>query len=250
MRIVLLCNNYVGYESLKWLLARNENIVGLVLHTDENARYKKEILSLIKGYGIPVWEGPQLDDDNCLRELSSLNPNLFLSILFGYILKPDVISIPTKGCINIHNGYLPFNKGTFANVWSIVDQTPAGATMHYIDEGIDTGRIISRKEVRVLPEDTGKTLYERIEKACLALLKESWPQISAAEIHPIDQDPTEGSAYTKKDVEKIDFIDLDKNYRARDLINILRARTFPPYKGAFFEEKGQKYFLSLSIEKE
>ena len=79
------------------------------------------------------------------------------------------------------------------------------------------------------------------------MFKETWPAISAGETPRIRQDSSELTYHRRRDVERIDEIDLDKRYVARDLINILRARTFPPYKGAYFVEGGRRIQMRLSL---
>ncbi len=71
--------------------------------------------------------------------------------------------------------------------------------------------------------------------------------VEKGEYAPIPQDTSIGEFHKKGDVESIDRIDLDREYKARDLIDILRARTFPPYKGAYFEENGQKVYMELKL---
>ena len=76
---------------------------------------------------------------------------------------PDkFFTIPPKGCINFHLSYLPYNRGKKPNVWPIIDGSPAGVTMHYIDNDIDSGSIVAQSEVKVDIVDTGKTLYNKL----------------------------------------------------------------------------------------
>jgi len=119
-----------------------------------------------------------------------------------------------------------------------------------MDEGIDTGDYIARKEVKVSPEDTGKTLYKKIEFACIEIFKETWPSIISGNFMQYNQINEEGSFHQKKDVNLIDHINLDKSYNARNLINILRARTFDNYESAYFKEDGKKYYIRVLIERE
>jgi methionyl-tRNA formyltransferase len=153
--------------------------------------------------------------------------------------------------INLHPAYLPYNRGAFTNVWSIVDGTPAGATLHYIDTGVDTGDVIARSRVTVSPTDTGGSLYDKLENACIELFKGTWPQVASGNVPRIAQSgPSfegEGTSHRMKDVDAIDEIDLDASYKARDLINILRARTFPPYSGAYFTENDIRIYLRLQL---
>jgi len=100
--------------------------------------------------------------------------------------------------------------------------------------------------VEVEPIDTGETLYRKLEGACLDLFREYWPRIRGGHA-PRSAQESGGSYHRTRDVERIDAIDLDRQYRARDLIDLLRARTFPPYPGAYFEEGGRRVYLRLEL---
>jgi methionyl-tRNA formyltransferase len=175
-------------------------------------------------------------------------PDIGLSVLFDHILKPDFIEIFPQGVINLHPSYLPYNRGQYPNVWSIVDGTPAGVTLHYINEDIDTGDIIAQREVEVEPVDTGESLYRKLEHACVELFKITWPNIKSGKAPRNPQSTNAGTYYVTRDVDKIDEIDLDGTYTARELIDILRARTFPPYGGAYFRQGNHKVSIRVQLE--
>ncbi len=247
MKILFLGNNYLGWQVLKWLKETGREIVGLVIHPEEKRKFTDEI---VKTAALPqerVFEAPALQEPETLERIKSLNADVALSVMFGYILKKEFVAFFPRGCFNLHPSYLPYNRGTYPNVWSIVDGTPAGVTLHVVDKGVDTGPIIAQKEVKIDPVDTGESLYHKLEQAGILLFKEAWPRVEKGEYTPIPQDTTAGVFHKKSDVEKIDRIDLDKVYKARDLINFLRARTFPPYKGAYFEVDGQKIYMALKL---
>src|SRR5207248_7068189 len=132
------------------------------------------------------------------------------------------------------------------NVWSIVDGTPAGVTLHYIDEHVDTGDIIAQREVLVDAADTGGTLYNKLERAAEALFCETWPLVRSGKAPRIPQG-SGGTYHRVRDVEAIDEIDLDRPYKAGDLINILRARSFPPHRGAYFRDGNRKVYIEVSL---
>ena len=135
-------------------------------------------------------------------------------------------------------------------MWTIVEQSQAGVTMHLVDEGVDTGPILAQAKVEVCPSDTGLSLNSRLESAVIDLFKANWTGFANGELTPRPQDDSKTTLHRVKDASSIDCIDLNADYRARDLINILRARTSPPHRGAWFEIDGQKYFMQLTIEKE
>lgn len=247
MKILLLINNWLGWQVASWLKEQGEEIVGMVLHPPDKRKYGHEIIKSLFLHETLIFDGTTLKEESVLSRISSLHPDIAISILFDYILSDDFIGLFRKGVINLHPSYLPYNRGQYPNVWSIIEQTPSGVTIHYMDNGIDTGDIISQKEVPVTNTDTGETLYRKLEKACLDLFIETWPLISSHSTRRVPQVKGTGTYHKTSDVEKIDKIDLDKKYTGRELINILRARTFPPYKGAFFEVDDQKIYLRLQL---
>jgi len=250
MRIIYLGNNYVGLEVLKWLKNEGKNIVGLIVHPKEKQKYTDEIVKLAAVAPENVFDGSKLQQSSVLESIKKLNPDIGFSVLFDYILKDEFIKIFPKGIINLHPAYLPYNRGQYPNVWSIIEGTPAGVTLHYVDDKIDTGDIIDQVEVDVEPIDTGQTLYAKLEKASIELVKNAWLQVESGIVKSKKQKHHEGTYHRTKDVDSIDKIDLDRLYKAKDLINILRSRTFPPYKGAFFEIDGKRVYLSLKLEYE
>lgn len=248
MRILFLGNNWVGWQIARWLSAQGENIVGAVVHPEARQRYRNEILQSIKVRSTAIFDGARLRDAAVLAAIQSLEPDIAVSIFFGYILRPEFLSVPAAGCINLHPALLPYNRGAHPNVWSIVEGTPAGVTLHYIDAGVDTGDIIAQRPVTVEPVDTGATLYRRLEKASIRLFQESWPLIRAGKAPRTPQAELAGSCHRSRDVEAIDEIDLTANYPAKDLIDRLRARSFPPHRGVYFKCCGRRIYLNLHLE--
>jgi methionyl-tRNA formyltransferase len=248
MRILFLGNNWLGWKVIAWLKEQGEEIVGLVIHQPAERKFGEEIL---RAAGLPedkIFLGSRLRNREGMDAIRSLHPDLGISILFDYILKPEFLRLFPSGVINLHPAFLPYNRGQYPNVWSIVEGTPAGATLHYIDAHIDTGDIIARKEVAVEPVDTGESLYRKLERASLNLFQETWPLLKAGKAERIPQTLGSGTFHYTRDTEKIDRLDPERTYRARDLINILRARTFPPYRGAYIEAGGKRVYLRLQLE--
>ncbi|HUO13948.1 MAG TPA: formyltransferase family protein [Verrucomicrobiae bacterium] len=247
MRIFFLGNNWLGWQVLKWLRSGDDEIVGLALHPEAKSKCGKEIYSEIDGTNCVVVDGSRLRDPEILEQIAGLRAEFAVSILFGYILSAEFIELFPSGCINLHPALLPYNRGAFPNVWSIVKKEPAGVTLHYVDRGIDTGDIIAQKEIAVDVTDTGGTLYRKLEQEGLELFKQHWPAIRAGTCSHISQPLNAGSFHRAQDVAQIDEIDLKKSYVAEDLINIIRARTFSPYTGAYFLHGGRKIYLRLAL---
>lgn len=247
MRVFYMGNNWLGRRVLEWLVQRGEEIVGLAVHPEEEGTYVDEIRDAPSLEESRIFDGSSLRDEETIEAVRRLEPDIGVSVLFGYILLPAFLDLFPEGAINLHPAYLPYNRGAYPNVWSIVDETPAGVTLHRIDEDVDTGDILSQRQVEVRPADTGRSLYRRLEQAGLELFRSTWPRLMAGEIEGTSQDEEAGTKHYVRDVEDIDEIDLDAEYKVRDLINILRARTFPPHDGAYFEENGRRVYLRLEL---
>jgi len=249
MRYIYLANGRVSTEILRWLIEHGQNPAGIVVHPHGKDKYRDELIAMSRLSPADVLEGPKLATQEGIDWVSARKPEWLVSISFGYILKPVVLAVPTKGAINLHPALLPYNRGAYPNVWSIVDRTPAGVTLHFIDPGVDTGDIIAQRAVPVEATDTGATLYARLEEASVTLFQETWPVLLAGSFQRKSQQP-DGTFHRVSDVEQIDRIDPNQHVRAGDLLDIIRARTFPPYKGAYLDLPGRRVYLRLELTEE
>ena len=252
--IFLMADYLTGYEITKYLKQKKENIVGLAIHPSrmENIINKGYTEKIIKAVDLPynkIFSGEEIKKGEHLDRIKKLDLDLILCIMWGFILQPELIRIPKKGCINLHLAYLPYNRGKNPNVWPIIEGTPAGVTLHYIDEKIDTGNIISRSEVEVESIDTGKTLYNKLIDESINLFKKTWPDIKKGTEKRIKQDDIKATLHYGRDLKKLDEIDLDKEYNAKELINLIRARTFAPFPPVYFiDNNGKKVYVRVQLE--
>ena len=102
------------------------------------------------------------------------------AVSYGYrhIIKTDVLHHLKDRIINLHISYLPWNRGADPNLWSFLEDTPKGVTIHYVDEGIDTGDIIAQKLVEFdVSRETLRTTYGKLSKEIIALFQETWSSI-------------------------------------------------------------------------
>lgn len=96
---------------------------------------------------------------------------------YRHILGADVLERFPGRAINLHISYLPWNRGAHPNVWSVVEGTPSGVTVHHMDPGVDTGDIIGQRLIDLAPDDTLATSYDRLQSAVTELFGELWPAI-------------------------------------------------------------------------
>jgi len=251
MNVFIFGNNRVCLEIIKLLNSQEEtNIVGVCLHEKKRQQYTNEIISELNS-DVEIIEFDALREDEFIPLIKALDCKIAFSIYFGYILNRQVIDLFPKGIINIHPAYLPYNRGSASNVFSLIDNTPAGATIHYIDEGIDTGDIIVQGIVEPESIDTGKSLFIKQEEKCIELFQNILPTISKNQGFTFITPTGKGTFHRHSELMKLDEIHLDKLYLARDLLNLLRARTFRPHESAyFFDDAGRKVFVRLELDYE
>lgn len=216
--IVFLGLNRHGEQIYNWLMERNDaDVLALLTHEDQ------------------------------YHTVEQLEPDLLLSSGFRFVVPPEIIEIPKLGAVNTHPSYLPYNRGANPNVWSIIDDFPAGVSIHYMTPTVDAGPIISRKKVEVKPDDNGRILYERLEQELVQLFKDSWSDIRDNSTSTVEQHRNEGTHHYIDEFKELFRIDRSQKISSGEFIDNLRALTFPPYNNAYFVEAGEKYYLDLEI---
>lgn len=100
-------------------------------------------------------------------------------VSYGYrhIIKSDVIQALPDKIVNLHVALLPWNRGADPNLWSFLENTPKGVTIHYVDESLDTGDIIVQKQVDFVSDETLKTSYAKLKQSIEKLFTEHWNKI-------------------------------------------------------------------------
>lgn len=184
-------------------------------------------------------------------EFKSSDQKFDLGILawWPFILKADQITRAATGYLNFHPSFLPYGRGKNPNFWALVDQTPFGVTLQWVDETIDGGDIAFQREIETGWLDTGKTLYEKALAEIVELFRENFQQIVTGDI-PRRPQPEGFVTHYMKELDPASALDLNKSVITRDLLNLLRARTFPPHAACHFtDENGEKYEVRIEITK-
>lgn len=112
-------------------------------------------------------------------DIEHFDPDWIISYGFGHIIRRDVIDLMPERIINLHISLLPWNRGADPNLWSWIEDTPKGVTIHQIDGGVDTGPILAQCQTRIpeSPEQTLATSYQRLKQDIESLFCERWPLI-------------------------------------------------------------------------
>ena len=124
---------------------------------------------------------------------------------FRHIIKADVLNRFPQRAVNLHISYLPWNKGADPNLWSFLEDSPKGVTIHYIDRGVDTGDILAQQEVSMSGNDTLSTSYAKLGREIEALFCRVWPDIRAGRLTGKKQ-PEGGSVHRMKDKKEYEHL--------------------------------------------
>ena len=250
--MIILCSDYVGFEVIKFLIDSNEHISYLVLDNSDKNNFNSKIIDYYKRKfpDNPIYFEDILNDEKFLLDLKKQNIEFGILAWWPHILKGKILNITKRGWLNFHPSFLPFNRGKNPNFWCLVDETVCGVSLHFIDEGIDSGNIVAQKKFSTSWEDTGKTIYEKSRASIIELFKETFEKLKNDQLIEIKQNPHEGTFHKSSELNLVSEIKLEDNYKARNLLNILRARTFLPHPSAYFYDNGKKYSIKIMITEE
>jgi methionyl-tRNA formyltransferase len=96
---------------------------------------------------------------------------------YRHILRPAVLDRFPRRAVNLHISYLPWNRGADPNLWSFIENTPKGVSIHYLDAGIDTGDLIAQTAVEFAAGETLRTSYARLQTEIAQLFAAHWSRI-------------------------------------------------------------------------
>ncbi len=193
-------------------------------------RYKStdiHLREIAEKNGIKYFTERNINDEKFIEYLKQFECCLFVSMSFNQIFKKNIINLTEKGIINCHAGKLPFYRGRNVLNWVLInDESEFGVTVHYVDEGIDTGDIILQKTFQITEDDNYRSLLNKAYNSCAELLYESLQIINKKEIvtkRQIDIHPV--GMYCSKRKEGDEFIDW--NMSSREIFNFIRALHLP-----------------------
>ena len=246
-KIIFMGGNLLGCLCLKEFLRwRNVEIITVVGRYDDNGyiidpkAWNASLLRVAMQKQLPFLQPKTTKNSKFLKELFQLEkPDFIFSVQYDKILEPNLLMYPSIGCINIHYALLPLNRGSFPIPWALIDNQPAGVTIHWMDENIDTGDIITSQEVEIKPQDTGFSLYHKITTTAYKLFKQSIPLVLENKA-PRTPQPQNGSNYRSAGYPN--NRNIDWTWSAQKIDRMVRALTFPPFPSA------RTYYKDLEVE--
>lgn len=221
--------------SLKALISsKSFEIIGVVTQPDQpKGRGMKlqasEVKKVAQQNNLPVLQPERARDENFIKQLASLQPDLIVVAAYGQILPKAILELPRFGCINVHGSLLPKYRGASPIQHPILNgDAETGITIMKMNAGLDTGDILTQQITQITAHDDYETLHDRLAEIGANLLVRTIPDFVAGKIQPRPQ-PSEGVSHAgrfKKQDGQIDW-----TQPARVIWN--RVRAMVPWPGAF-----------------
>jgi methionyl-tRNA formyltransferase len=238
-RLVFMGTPDFAVPVLKTLIGRYE-IVAVVTQPDRRARRGRKleaspVKALALAHDLPVLQPPSLRRPDAVAELRALKPEVIVVAAYGQILPAEVLDIPSGGCLNVHASLLPKYRGAApVSAAILAGEEGTGVTIMLMDEGMDTGPILSQATCPISPQDTRESLSARLAQLGADLLTATLPRWLAGEIEPQPQD--HGQATYCRIITKEDGL-IDWSQSAVEIWR--RSRAYYPWPGTYTYWRGK-----------
>ena len=241
MRIVFVGAVEFSLRLLEKLLDMQVMPIGVVSAKDRN-RYSDfaDLGPLAREFGIPHLSVDDLNSEVATAWMASLEPDFIFCFGWSQILRRQVLDIPRRGVMGYHPTKLPQNRGRHPIIWTIaLGLTETASTFFMMDEGVDSGPIVSQQLVAVSDSEDAASLYRKLVGVARRQLEATLPKLFDANLVLLPQANTSASHWRKRSKEdgKIDW-----RMSSLAIERLVRALS-KPYSGATFEIRGTTFVV-------
>lgn len=244
VKLLLMADKYVGTKITRWLIKHYRKDIAVVICSSKN-----EIFESAEGSNLPCTIFESNEKTMKYLQNKKIFPDLGFLVWWPKLVKKPLLDYPKHGFINTHPSLLPFNRGKYPNFWSLVEEVPFGVTLHFVKESVDSGDIVAQSKINYDWEDTGGSVYYKALEETIKLFKKGYPDIRHLNIPHDKQDEEKSTFHLAKELDTASKIELDRQYKGRELLNLLRARTFPGNPACWFEDNDKKYEVRVEIKR-
>jgi methionyl-tRNA formyltransferase len=245
IRVVFMGTPDFAAGTLAALLAAPDVSVELALCQPDKPRGRSReplpppVKELALVHDVPVLQPRGLRKGRARRALAELAPDVIVVAAYGRILPPEVLAIPRHGCLNVHASLLPALRGASPIQWAIVEgHAQSGVSIMLMDEGLDTGPVLSHHATPIAPTETADDLHDRLQALGAELLLETLRRHVAGQTTPEPQDDARSSyaPLLTRDSGRLDW-----GRPAPRLVDHVRG--LHPWPGAFTLFRGKRLKL-------
>ncbi len=241
MKIVFMGTPDFAVPALEKLVEHHEVVCVVTKEDKERGRGRKiqysEVKDIALKHNLQLFQPKKIKTTESVEFLKTLDADIFVVVAYGQILSKEILDIPKIACLNIHGSILPKYRGPAPIHWSIINgEKETGATIMYMDEGMDTGDIIKIAKMPIGDDDTlGKIYYDMCELGANTLI-EVLKDIENGNINRTAQNHNEAT-YAPMIHKEVGLIDFNKT--ASEIKNLVRGLN--PMPSAYFTHNNIKY---------
>ena len=224
--------------ALKKLVFLHANIVGVA--TKKQSPFNADFVDLTpfcEKNNLPFRHIQDINDKNTVEWIQELEPDVIFCFGWSSLLKTQVLNAAPVGVIGFHPAELPQNRGRHPLIWALVlGLHKTASTFFFMDEGVDSGDILSQRQLSIAYDDDARSLYDKVTRTALKQIEELLPQLQQGNYSRYSQNHNLANIWRMrgKPDGKIDF-----RMHSRMVYNLVRALTLP-YVGAHVEYNGQE----------
>lgn len=256
MNIVYMGTPDIAAVILKDLIDSRHKILAAVTQPDKPKGRGKQVgvtpvKELAEMHNIPVYQPVKVREEEFIKTLKEINPDIIVVAAFGQILPKQILDMPKYGCINVHASLLPKYRGAAPIQWSIIDGEEAtGITIMHMDVGLDTGDMIMKEKVAIDKKETFGTLHDKLAACGGKLLLKALTAIedgTAAREKQKDEE-SNYAVILKKEMGHIDYtgsaLQIERLIRGLNpwpsAYSYLEGKTLKIWDGDVIEDKGNE----------
>lgn len=248
-RIVFMGTPEFAIPSLEILLANDHHVVAVVTQPDRpKGRGRKFVPPPVKvvaeKHNIPVLQPERVQNPEFIEQFKAFSPDMVALAAFGQIIPKKILDLPPLGCLNVHPSLLPRYRGAAPINWALINgDKKTGVTIMLMDEGMDTGDILTQEETDIAPEEVYDELHDRLAAMGADLLLKTVDACVAGTVTATPQDSS-GVTYAPCLTKEIAYIKWENS--SEDIVNLIRGLSSEPGAYAFLRDKKLKIFRAIA----
>ena len=237
MRAVFIGTVEFSLRSLEKLIGLNVNLVGVI--TQESSSFNSDFVDLKPlciSNGIPCLYVDDINSLDSIKWIKDLNPDVIFCFGWSSLIKKEILNIAPMGVVGYHPAKLPMNRGRHPLIWALaLGLEESASTFFFMDEGADTGDILSQVDFEISYQDDARSIYDKVNDIALCQIEDFIPRLKQGKYSKVKQDGLRSNSWRKRN--EIDGL-IDFRMNSRAIYNLTRALT-KPYVGAHIKYRGK-----------
>ena len=239
MKVVLIGSVEFSLRVLEKLISIDVDLVGVC--TKKSSTFNSDFFDLKPLSDInevPCLHVEDINSTKSVEWIKNLNPDVIFCFGWSSLIKKDILALAPMGIVGYHPAKLPKNRGRHPLIWALaLGLKESASTFFFMDEGADTGDILSQVDFEISYQDDARNLYDKVAEIALIQIEEFIPALEKGTYTRIKQNEKKSNDWRKRN--ELDG-EIDFRMNSRSIYNLTRALT-KPYVGAYIKFNETNY---------